>query len=290
VLLSRLLRPSAIGPSVLVVTTMLAVTGCGSSSGPSSPTIAPAKTFALAGFRPGGPVAAGAPVHLAFTIRQPSGSPLVDFRRGSGPHTGVHVIVVKSDLSELIHRHPPVSASGRIEETLVLPKPGRYRVVVDAYPNLPGPQRNFQLFHWLSVSGTAKPAPLPPFARSQTVEGYRFTLRGTPRLRAVSPAFLEITVRRPDGRPATFTPWYGALAHAIFFRAGSLDYFHTHVCSPGAQGCTSTLGSTKVTGKSTTPGVLTVGVLVPVSGTWRLFLQCRVDGRVLTAPFTLHVT
>ena len=34
---------------------------------------------------------------------------------------------------------------------------------------------------------------------------------------------------------------------------------------------------------------LTVGVLVPVSGVWRLFLQCRVGGRVLTAPFTLHV-
>ena len=34
------------------------------------------------------------------------------------------------------------------------------------------------------------------------------------------------------GRPARFTPWFGALAHAIFFRAGSLDYFHTHVCAP----------------------------------------------------------
>ena len=41
---------------------------------------------------------------------------------------------------------------------------------------------------------------------------------------------------------------------------------------------------------STTPGVLTVGVLVPVSGTWRLFIQAQVDGHVLTAPFTLHVT
>jgi hypothetical protein len=200
------------------------------------------------------------------------------------------VIVVKSDLSELIHRHPPVGRTGRIEETLVLPTPGRYRVVVDAYPNTSGPQRNFQLFHWLTVSGTAKTTPLPPFRRSQTVDGYRFALQGTPRLHAVSPAFLKITVRRPDGTPARFTPWYGALAHAIFFRTGSLDYFHTHVCSAGAQGCTSTLGSTKVTGNSTTPGELTVGVLVPVSGTWRLFLQCQVDGHVLTAPFTLKVT
>jgi hypothetical protein len=30
-------------------------------------------------------------------------------------------------------------------------------------------------------------------------------------------------------------------------------------------------------------------VLVPVAGTWRLFLQCQVDGHVLTAPFTLTV-
>ncbi len=33
-----------------------------------------------------------------------------------------------------------------------------------------------------------------------------------------------------------------------------------------------------------------VGVLVPVAGAWRLFLQTRVDGHVLTAPFTLRVT
>ena len=49
------------------------------------------------------------------------------------------------------------------------------------------------------------------------------------------------------------------------------------------------LGAAKVTGTSTTPGKLTVGVLVPVAGTWRLFLQTQVDGHVLTAPFTLKV-
>ena len=44
-----------------------------------------------------------------------------------------------------------------------------------------------------------------------------------------------------------------------------------------------------MTGTSATPGKLKVGVLVPAPGTWRLFLQCKVDGRVLTAPFTLEV-
>jgi hypothetical protein len=114
-------------------------------------------------------------------------------------------------------------------------------------------------------------------------------MEGSPRLKAVEATLLKVTVTDPDGKPAEFTPYYGALAHAIFFRADSLDYFHTHVCAPGATGCGSVLGSANVTGESATPGQLDVGVLVPVGGTWRLFLQCLVDGHVLTAPFTLQV-
>jgi hypothetical protein len=190
----------------------------------------------------------------------------------------------------LIHRHPPVGADGRVSETLTLPSPGRYRVVIDVYPALSGSLRNFQLFKSITVSGSYHPVRVPAFSRTATVGGYRFTLRGRPALRAISPAFLTIAVTRRNGAPARFTPWYGALAHAIFFRAGSLDYFHTHVCSPGASSCTSTLGTAKVTGSSTAQGTLKVGVLVPVAGTWRLFLQCRADGHVLTAPFTLKVS
>jgi len=32
-----------------------------------------------------------------------------------------------------------------------------------------------------------------------------------------------------------------------------------------------------------------VGVLPPETGTWRLFLQCKIHGHILTAPFTLTV-
>ena len=141
----------------------------------------------------------------------------------------------------------------------------------------------------MHVKGAYSPQALPPPALTQTVDGYRFTLRRPPQLHAIQAAFLSFTVTRRDGTPAHFTPWFGALAHAIFFREGTLDYFHTHVCAPGASGCTSAFGGAKVTGTSSTPGKLSVGVLVPVAGTWRLFLQCFVDGHVLTAPFTLHV-
>ena len=162
---------------------------------------------------------------------------------------------------------------------------------MDAYPAQSGPLRNFQLFRWLTVKG-GKPIsqPLPPFRPTVTVDGYRLTMRSLPKLQAIRPAFLNLSITRPDGRPAALTPWFGALAHAIFFRSGSLDYFHTHVCAPGMTGCTSVLGPTRVTGRVTRQGHLRVGVLLPVGGTWRLFLQCKADGRILTAPFTLSVT
>ena len=270
----------------------LVAAGCGggSSAGPSI-TIGAARIYHLGGFRPVGPVKPGVPATVAFTVIQPDGSPLTKYKHGAGPHNGVHLIIVRRDLGVIIHHHPPVGPNGRIVDRVTFPSPGPYKVVIDVYPQPTGPasQTNFQLTSTLTVAGTYKPQPLPPFSASQTVDGFHFVLHGTPHLKAIDPALLDFTVTGRDGKPATFTPWYGALAHAIFFRKGSLDYFHTHVCAAGVSGCTSIFGAAKVTGTSTTPGRLKVGALVPVPGAWRLFLQTKVDGHVVTAPFTLQV-
>ena len=263
--------------------------GCGGSSKSSFPKVGAARTYALVDLRPSAPAAVGKPAQVSFTIRQPDGKPLTRYRHGAGPHNGVHLIIVRRDLSTIIHRHPPISADGSIHDTVTFTEPGPYRVVVDAYPDTTGPQRNFQLFGSLRVVGAYVPRRLPPFTSTDVVDGYRITLHGKPDLHAIEASTLSATVTDPQGKPVRFTPWYGALAHAIFFRAGTLDYFHTHVCAPGASGCTSALGTAKVTGSSSKPGKLDVGVLVPVAGTWRLFLQCRVNGHILTAPFTLVV-
>jgi hypothetical protein len=263
--------------------------GCGGGGNSSGPTISiqPAGQYRLE-FKTLGAAEAGKPTKISMAIIQPNGKPLTKFKRGSGPHTGVHLIMVRRDLGDIVHRHPPIAADGHMSDTVVFPAAGPYRVVVDVYPQQTTPQPNFQLFSSLRVQGPYKPQPLPAFSPTQTVDGVTFTLHGKPNLRAIQASLLDFTVTA-NGKPATFTPWYGALAHAIFFRAGSLDYFHTHVCAPGASGCTSVFGSAKVTGTSATPGQLHVGVLVPVAGTWRLFLQCQVDGHILTAPFTLKV-
>jgi hypothetical protein len=264
-----------------LIVAVLGLAGCG-GGGTAPPGVSvQAHTYSLVAHHSGG--------LLKLKIVQPDGMPLTTFKTGSGPHTGVHVIVVRRDLSTILHIHPPVGADGLFTANVSTLPAGPYRVVVDVYPADQTVQPNFQLFTNLTVAGRYSPRALPRLQQQETVDGFTFTLHGTPQLRAIQPAFLHFTVTAPSGKAAAFTPWFGALAHAIFFRAGSLDYFHTHVCAPGAAGCTSILGAAKVTGSSSTPGRLDVGVLVPVSGTWRLFLQCRVDGDVLTAPFTLHV-
>jgi hypothetical protein len=281
---------------------VLAVTGCGGGSGIGVPTIPPAHVYRLVHFQPSGPVAAGKPATVSFTIQQPDGTPLTKFKRGPGPHTGVHLIYVREDLAYIVHHHPPLGPGGKIVDHVTFPAPGPYRLVIDVYPascggsptpSIPGAPVstcNYQIPAQVRVAGSYHPAPLPPTSQAQTVDGYHVTLTGATNLRAIQATLVHVNVTDPQGRPATFQTYYGALAHAIFFRQGSLDYFHTHVCAPGAVGCTSILGATKVTGTSSTPGKLTVGVLVPVAGTWRLFLQAEVGGRILTAPFTLKVS
>jgi hypothetical protein len=275
-------RPAAIA---VLLTVWLA--GCGSAAPPQI-TVGSARTYHLAAFSPVEAVA-GKPTRISFRIDTPSGAALSRYRTGSGPHTGVHLIAVRSDLGVIVHKHPKPAADGTFSEQLTFPTPGRYRLVFDAYPRLGGPLRNFQLFRSIVVPGRTKRAALPPFRSHVTVGGYRFALHAPPRLQSVRANFLTLRVTRPNGTAAAFTPWFGALAHAIFFRARTLDYFHTHVCSARTAGCTAVLGASRVTGRQTRPGLLRIGVLLPVGGTWRLFVQCKVDGRVLTAPFTLGV-
>lgn len=272
------------------------IAGCG-SGGPTTvslPKVAPAETFSLGAFSPTGPIAAHRPTTMSFDIQMPSGRPLTRYKTGTGPHTGLHLIIIRNDLAYIIHDHPPVPADGMLRQTVTFPAPGPYHVLVDAYPDVPGEPPNFQLMRTVHVSGAYHPAKLPPFAADEVVDGYHFHMHAGPsgpNIHAIQAQFVHIDVTGPDGRPVHFTPWFGALAHAIFFRERSLDYFHTHVCAPDAPNCGSLAGvaASRISGRATAPGKITIGVLLPVSGTWRLFLQLKQHGRILTAPFTLHV-
>ena len=278
---------------VVVVPAVLALAGCGGSGGSVSvPRVAPARTYSLQNFQPAAPVTPGRATTISFTIQQPSGQPLTAYRTCCEPHEGVDLIIVRSDDSHIQYDDSDIAADGRVSQPVVFPAAGRYRIVVDAYPAHTAADQpiNFQLFTWVNVQGAYRPQPVPPYTPTQVVDGYRFQIQGNPQLKAIQATTLTINVTTPNGQKAVFGTWRGAFAHAIFIHQGGLDYFHTHVCSPGAIYCTSVLGAARVTGSSSGPGVLHVGVLLPAPGTWRLFLLTYIDGHHLTTPFTLNAS
>jgi hypothetical protein len=264
--------------------------GCGSGGSTTGPTILPARVFGLSGFKPAGPVLPGRQTPVSFSIRTPSGKTLTQYKECCEPHAGVDLIIVRSDDSHVQYDDADADPDGQVNEPVVFPTPGRYRVTIDVYPKVTNPTTpfNFQLFRWVTVRGHYRPQPLPAYRPTEVVDGYRFQIQGHPRLKAIQPSFLIIHVTDPAGRKVVFTNWRGALAHAIFFHQGDLAYSHTHVCKPGAIYCFSALGTVRVTGHSNAPGVLKVGVLLPEAGTWRLFLLTYLQGHVVTVPFTLH--
>jgi hypothetical protein len=266
--------------------------GCGSGGkGLQGPDIGKAKSFEIAGFEPGSAVKPGVPTTVTFHIQKPSGGALTTFKTGSGPHTGVHLILVRNDLSVIIHRHPPIAADGTVTQSVTFPSAGPWHALVDVYPDLgANTLPNFQLSHAVMVDGAYSPKPLPAPAAAQTIDGDHFAIKLPKTIRSLRPQFFDVTVADAAGAPAKFSTWYGATAHAIFFKRGTLDYFHTHVCRPEDKVCSKAVSGTSVAGKASKPGQLTVGALLPSAGTWELFLQAKVDGRIVTAPYTLKVS
>jgi hypothetical protein len=285
------LAATALAATALALAMLAA--GCGSGSGSSitAPKVAPAQSYSLGAFQPSGTIAPHTPTTLTFAVTLPGGKTLTKYKTGSGPHTGVHLIIVRDDLAYIIHEHPPIPPSGVLHQSVTFPAPGPYHVLVDVYPDIPGGQPNFQLSRKVTVSGAYHPIKLPPFKARQVVDGIHFDMQPHAQIHAIQATFLQVNVTDAHGRPVHFVPWFGALAHAIFFQKGTLNYFHTHVCAPDAPNCGSLAGvpTSRVSGTSTAPGKLTLGVLLPVPGTWRLFVQLKIHGRVVTAPFTLDV-
>ena len=275
---------------MLVIGLAILLAGCGggSSSKQGGITVQPAREYQLDQLRIVRPIVGSRPCS-----RSGSSSPTAHRSRrtstAQGPHTGVHLILIRRDLSTIVHRHPVIKPDGSFSESITFAAPGPYRIVVDAYP-AHATQTNFQLFSAITVAGSYRPAPLPPLQRAETIDGYRFALQTVPHLRAIEPGVLAL--HRDGARRQA------RVVHAVVRSARARDLLPQGLARllPHARLRTGSVGVHERArqhedhGDVGDTGKLTVGVLVPLAGTWRLFLQCQVDGRVITAPFTLVVT
>ncbi|EJN59047.1 hypothetical protein [Halogranum rubrum] len=176
-----------------------------------------------------------------------------------------HLILVRRDLTRFQHLHPTLADDGTWSAEFVLPDPGAYRafvdVLVDGHPITLGVD--------LLSSGPARYEDSPQTTHEAKVAGYTVGL--TPdQIPPGESVSLEFEVRRDDG-VAHLHSYLGALGHLVALRDGDLAYLHVHP-------------------EETDPedGVVRFAVRFPTSGRYRLFLQAKPDGELLTTSFAVE--
>jgi hypothetical protein len=174
----------------------------------------------------------------------------------------MHLIVVRRDLTDFQHLHPILRADGTWTTPLTLRQAGTYRVFADFSVN----GRPTTLADDLQVDGDVRSRQLPAPSKSAEADNFRVRLTdGAVRADAESELTFDVT---RNGKPVSLEDYLGAKGHLVALREGDLAFLHVH---PDANS-------------------LRFDASFPNPGSYRLFLQFQVAGRVHTAAFTLEVS
>jgi hypothetical protein len=197
---------------------------------------------------------------LAFRIVDDEGATVRDFDVEHDRR--MHLIVVRRDLSGFQHLHPRQAADARWQAPLRLAGAGSYRLFADFSSG--GEAHTLGID--LNVDGPFQSRELPrPAAKVVTDSGYEVRLAET-RDEA------RFKVFKDGARVRDIEPYLGARGHLVVLREGDLAFLHVHPES-----------------KATSGSDIRFSLEYPSEGSYRLFLQFKVDGRVHTAAFTREV-
>ena len=194
---------------------------------------------------------------VRFRIVDEHGEPVRDFDLAHEKR--MHFIVVGRDLRGFQHLHPEMASDGTWTAEADLRIPGVHRVYADF--TIDGEQHT--LGTDVHVPGAYEPAAIPAPATVARLDGG-----------------LEVELHRDgdrvsfsvsrDGRPIDdeLEPYLGAKGHLVTLRAADLAYLHTH--PDGDE--------------------LAFETELPGAGTYRIWVQFQLDGKVHTAAFTEEVS
>jgi hypothetical protein len=196
---------------------------------------------------------------LTFHIQGPDGRPVTRF--AIVHEKPLHLIVLRHDLTGYQHVHPTMAPDGTWTVALSLPAPGPYRAYADFTAlDAAGKQNAVVLGVDLPAGGAA--------ASAQPDEGLTVSHEGSLTVGVAEPLLFRVT---RHGAPVTLQPYLGAYGHLTVIRPDDLAYLHIHP-EPGLA-----------------DGAARFWIAAPSTGTFRLFLDYQVDGKVHTAEFSVTV-
>ena len=239
----------------------------------------------------------------------------------------MHLFLVRDDLTALAHLHPLMLDSSTFRTSLPPLPPGRYRLYGDIVQEngftqtlldsvtLAGtgdvwragdPDDSWWMSRQLSAVSSQRSA-------ASLEDGSTMTWERDSVLVAGRDMELRFIVRGRDGRPVTLEPYMGMLSHAVITRDDGSVFVHLH--PSGTISVASQLAytlrqagdtvrgvlATRITAAERTgatmmsmgmegdPGTVTLPYAFPKPGRYRVWVQVKVKGRVLTGSFDSQV-
>jgi hypothetical protein len=200
-----------------------------------------------------------------YQIRDYNGNIVTDFEETHDKLS--HLIVVRRDLTRFQHLHPEMASDGSWSQQFTLPDPGVYRafadILIDGNPMTLGVD--------LFAPGSVELGPRPDSTRKATADGYDVTLRSK-EIHVGKDIILEFEVQQDGERVNQLDQYLGALGHLVALREGDLAYLHVHP-------------------EKTDPmsGIVRFKASFPTAGRYRLFLQSKPNGDLITTSFDIRL-
>ena len=235
----------------------------------------------------------------------------------------MHLFLIHDDMSAFAHLHPITQDSVSFESNLPPVPPGRYRVFGDivvesgyaqtmvttltvghvANADAAGAQLTDRDDSWFTGGATKGHAAI-------LVDGSSMTWVGTAaQVVAGREAGLRFDVRNGDGTPATLEPYMGMAAHAVVAKDDGSVFVHLHPMGTISMASQMTfamrqpgdsvfgrlgqrLNTAEKTAMNAAPpatGVVGFPYAFPKPGNYRIWVQVRKNGRILTGAFDILV-
>lgn len=219
------------------------------------------------------PTTSREPADLTFTIRDSGGQPVMDYVEEQTRL--IHLYLVRDDLSDFRHLHPVLGDDGTWTARVDLTDPGRYRVVAEFVPDDPegNPDADHVVLGDEAVVEGESPAPVEPPGRTSS-DGM-VTISAPATLPAGEDTQFDLVVSDGDRGILNLGTYLGSYAHLTGFDVETGAFVHAHP-----------LGAPVVTDDGSD---LTFHTALGTPGTYRFFVQVRVDGFVHTVPLTTEV-
>lgn len=243
-----------------------------------------------------GGIQPGQTTKISYEIINDKGEVLKDY---TVAHEKImHFIVVRKDLQYFQHLHPDFNQqAGEFSINVTFPTDGPYRIFPDFTPTPENPEKlTVTVNRDLNVGDMSKYKPQAVVAdtsTNKTVDGLKVSYTFPDTLKAQTPIDYELVVEQPgEKEPVMLEPYLGAMGHGVILRESNLDFIHTHaegmdMTDMGSMSMdTGSMGNMVHKGE---PDTMDFSATFPEPGTYKIFTQFQVNGKVHTSDYTVNV-